>query len=98
MVAVAYGYRPHNSFSPHHRDAWGGLVAVAESQKGKGLGSYINAKMITRLFSELGAARIYQLVSEANAASRKMVEACGLRLDPTVKSGSAVAGGDRFTR
>jgi len=37
VVAVAHGYLPHNSFSPYHRYAWGGLVAVAEAQRGKGL-------------------------------------------------------------
>lgn len=36
VVAAAHGYLPHNAFSPYHRYAWGGLVAVAEAQRGRG--------------------------------------------------------------
>jgi hypothetical protein len=97
IAAVAYGYFPHNAFSPYHRQAWGGLVAVAESQRGKKLGSIINAMMVRRVFTDLEAEGIYELVGATNLPSRKMVEACGLRLDPSVKCGSAT-GGERFTR
>jgi len=99
VVAAAHGYLPHNRFSPYHRHAWGGLVAVAESQRGRGLGSYINARMVVSVFSELEADHIYELVTATNAASRRMLESCGLRQDPTIVCGMAMAGDSaRFTR
>jgi len=90
VVAAAHGYMPHNSYSPYHRHAWGGLVAVAESQRGKGLGNYINARMIVSVFRDLHATHIYELVSSSNVPSRRMVESCGLRLEPDLVCGVAM--------
>jgi RimJ/RimL family protein N-acetyltransferase len=99
IAAAAHGYMPHNAFSDFHRHAWGGLVAVAEAQRGKGLGTYINAMMIVSAFRELGATHIYELVSAANIPSRRMVEACGLRREPALVAGMATPNGNtRFTR
>ncbi|CAN7260717.1 GNAT family N-acetyltransferase [Rhizobium sp. LjRoot254] len=89
VVAAAHGYMPHNADSVFHKYAWGGLVAVAESARGKGLGNYINARMVTSVFRDLGAAYVYELVSASNATSRRMVEACGLRHRPDLISGAA---------
>ncbi|RWM91011.1 MAG: GNAT family N-acetyltransferase [Mesorhizobium sp.] len=99
VVATAHGYLAHNSHSEYHRYAWGGLVAVAQSQRGRGLGNYINARMIVSVFRDLHATHIYELVSAANLPSRRMVESCGLRRDPAVVCGVATPGdGARFTR
>ncbi|APH70075.1 GNAT family N-acetyltransferase [Aquibium oceanicum] len=99
VVAVAHGYMPHNSHSDFHRYAWGGLVAVADTLRGKGLGNYVNALMISRVFERLTATHIYELVSATNAASRRMVEACGLRLQSGLVCGIATpTQGSRFTR
>jgi hypothetical protein len=99
VVAAAHGYLPHNAFSPFHRHAWGGLVAVAERQRGKGLGSYINARMVASAFRDLGATHVYELVSASNVPSRRMVEACGLRHETGLVCGIAQPGeGARFTR
>lgn len=89
IAAAAHGYLPHNCHSPFHRHAWGGLVAVAEPQRGKGLGNYINARMIRSVFDDLDASHIYQLVSASNLPSRRMVEACGLRPEPGLICGMA---------
>ena len=59
---------PHNAHSAYHRHAWGGLVAVAESQRGKGLGNYINARMVVSVFRDLDAAHVYELVSASDSA------------------------------
>lgn len=99
LAATAHGYLPHNAHSPFHRYAWGGLVAVAESQRGKGLGNYINARMILGAFRELGATHVYELVSAANVPSRRMVAACGLRHEPGRTCGMATPNDSaRFTR
>lgn len=98
-VAAAHGCLPHNAHSDYHRHAWGGLVAVAESQRGKGIGSYVNARMIVSVFRSLGATHVYELVSAANIPSRRMVEACGLRREPALTCGMATPNGKaRFTR
>lgn len=89
VVAAAHGYLPHNSYSPFHRYAWGGLVAVAESQRGKGLGNYVNARMVTNVFRDLDASHIYELVSASNIPSRRMVASCGLRPDHGLVCGIA---------
>jgi hypothetical protein len=89
IAAAAHGYLPHNAYSPYHDYAWGGLVAVAESQRGKGLGSYINARMIISVFHDLGATHVYELVSASNLPSRRMVMACGLRQEHGLVCGIA---------
>lgn len=99
VVAAAHGYLPHNVYSCYHRYAWGGLVAVAEEQRGKGLGSYINARIIVSVFRDLGATHIYELVSATNIPSRRMVETCGLRPEPALVCGAATPNGSaRYTR
>jgi RimJ/RimL family protein N-acetyltransferase len=99
IAAAAHGYMPHNQHSAFHRHAWGGLVSVAEAHRGKGLGNFINASMIVRVFRHLGATHIYELVSATNIASRKMVASCGLCHEPDLACGAATpTGGARFTR
>lgn len=97
IVACAHTYLPHNAMSPHHRKAWGGLVAVAPSQRGRKLGAYVNAAIVTAAFDNLGAESIYEMVSATNVASRRMVETCGLSVDASVVSGAASADAHRFT-
>lgn len=99
VVAAAHGYLPHNAHSAYHRHAWGGLVAVTESQRGKGLGNYVNARMIVSVFRDLDATHVYELVSALNAPSRRMVESCGLRHAPDLVCGVAMPSESaRFTR
>jgi hypothetical protein len=99
VVAAAHGYLPHNAHSAYRRHAWGGLVAVAESQRGKGLGNYINARMIVSVFRDLDATHVYELVSASNILSRRMVESCGLRPEPALVCGTATPDGSaRFTQ
>lgn len=99
VAAAAHGYLPHNAHSAYHRYAWGGLVSVAELQRGKGLGSYINARMIVSVFHDLDATHVYELVSASNVPSRRMVEASGLRPAPGLVCGFATPNrGARFTR
>ncbi|QRM55926.1 GNAT family N-acetyltransferase [Sinorhizobium sp. BG8] len=98
-VATAHGYLAHNSFSPYHGHAWGGMVAVAEPLRGQGLGNYINARMILSVFHDLDATHVYELVSDTNIPSRRMVEACGLTLDPALVCGIAMPDESaRYTR
>ncbi len=99
VVASACTYLPHNATSVHVHKAWGGLVAVDPSQRGRKLGVLINAAMVKAAFDELAAESIYELVSSSNVASRRMVEACGLRHDPAVVSGAAApVDQKRYTR
>lgn len=99
IAAAAHGYLPHNAYSAYQRHAWGGLVAVAEPQRGKGLGNYVNARMIVSVFRDLGATHVYELVSATNIPSRRMVESCGLRPEPALVCGIATLNdGARFTR
>ena len=98
-VAAAHAYLPHNAFSRYHSYAWGGLVSVAQTQRGKGVGSFINARVIVSAFERLGASHVYELISAANLPSRRMAEACGLRHEAGLVCGVAVReGGVKFTR
>lgn len=89
IVAAAHGHLPHNDYSPYRRHAWGGLIALAERQRGKGLGNYINARMVVSVFRDLDATHVYELVSATNVPSRRMVEACGLQHEPSLVCGVA---------
>ena len=99
VVATAHGYRPHNRHSAFHGHAWGGLVAVADAHRGKGLGAHVNARMVVGVFRDPGATHVYELVSATNMPSRHMVAACGLRHEPALVCGMAMPGESaRFTR
>jgi len=97
-VAAAHCYLPHNADSPRRGWAWGGLVCVAPAQRGRGLGNLVNALALQAAVERLGATQVYELVSSGNLASRRMVESCGLRLDPTLACGIAAQGAGRYTR
>ena len=98
-VATAHCYLPHNVHSAYASYAWGGLVAVADAWRGKGLGNYVNARMTVSACRDLGATHLYELVSTTNIASRRMVEASGLRLEPSLFCGIAARNDSpRFTR
>lgn len=99
VVAAAHGYLPHNAYSEFHGYAWGGLVAVAETQRGKRLGNYVNARMIVSVFRDLDATHVYELVSVTNIPSRRMVGSCGLRHEPALVCGIATPNDSaHFTR
>jgi hypothetical protein len=98
IVATAHTYMPHNATSPNHHKAWGGLVAVSPSQRGRGLGLYVNAAIAKAAFEDLKADAIYEMVSSTNEPSRRMVEACGLKHDPGITSGAATSDAGRFTK
>ncbi len=98
-VSAAFGYFPHNRHSPWRSYGWGGLVCVDPTQRGKGLGRFVNAMVTVRVFSKLNATHIYELVSATNDASRRMVQSCGLKHEPHLVCGMAVSQGrERYTR
>jgi RimJ/RimL family protein N-acetyltransferase len=97
IVATAFGYLPHNRFSPHEKSAWAGLVSVDESWRGMRLGVTVNALAVRACLEKLDAHTVYEMVSETNLASRRMVERCGLTFNHFYKSGIARSAGGRFT-
>ncbi|MAZ02423.1 MAG: GNAT family N-acetyltransferase [Sneathiella sp.] len=98
IAAAAHSYFPYNQYSPYKKWVWGGLVAVSPRHRGMGLGKFVNAKMVSECFARLDADCIHELVAASNMPSRKMVEASGLRLEPALKCGIAMVGGNgRFT-
>ena len=98
IVATAFGHVAHNQHSPHHKNIWGGLVAVDQSQRGNRLGIWVNARMLRNCIRDLGAERVYEMASEENTLSRKMLERCGLKLNPSVTCGVALAASVEFKR
>lgn len=99
VVAAAYAYFAHNAHSPHHRNAWVGMIAVDPSSRGAGLGRYVNALAIRRALEELGAERVHAFVASTNESSRRMVQACGLLPEPDLLCGVAVpTDAARFSR
>ncbi len=99
IAATAHCYFPHGRHSPHARDAWVGLVAVAPEFRGSGLGTRANAEAIRLALDDLGAAAVHELVSETNVPSRRMMERCGLVPDSARVCAMAVrAQAEKFTR
>lgn len=99
IAACGHAYFPHNRHSPFSRHAWIGLIAVAQAQRGKGLGRLVNAMLLDAAARELQAGHVYELVGASNTASRRMVESCGLGLASDLVCGVATpAREDRFTR
>ncbi|WP_319825786.1 GNAT family N-acetyltransferase [Thalassovita sp.] len=98
VVATAYGYFPHNDFSPNARNAWGGLVSVDPDYRARGLGVLVNAHMLLDCIDRMGAERVHELVARTNTPSRRVLERCGLKLDEGLRCGIAQMGQERFTR
>jgi hypothetical protein len=99
LVATAYSYLPHNASSRYRSYAWGGLACVSEGYRGRALGTFVNALMVVKAFDELDADWIYEMISETNLPSRRMAEACGLAIEPSLTTCVAVRAGEpRFTR
>ncbi|WP_108261603.1 GNAT family N-acetyltransferase [Mangrovicoccus ximenensis] len=99
IAATAHCYFPHGPHSPHVRDAWVGLVAVAPEFRGCGLGTRANAEGIRMALDDLGATAVHELVSETNIASRRMMERCGLSRDAQRVCAMAIAADSaKFTR
>ncbi|TCU20484.1 GNAT family N-acetyltransferase [Rhizobium sullae] len=98
IVATAHANMAFNAYSKHRSTAWAGLITVAAQQRRRGLGRSINALAIMAALENLGANAIVEFVHSDNTASRRMIESCGLRLDPTLVCGLAVPIVDaRFT-
>ena len=85
VVATALGHRAHRPASRFRDYLFAGAVAVAPAHRGRGLGRYVNALMATRVLHE-------------RLASRRVVEASGLRRDPGVLAAAVSAGKAKFTR
>jgi RimJ/RimL family protein N-acetyltransferase len=99
IAATAFAHLPYNRHSAHRDSASAGLAAVAPGRRGQGLGAAVNARALARAVGELGAARVQEFAAAENAASRRMIERCGLLRDPGVLSGIVAArGAGRFTR
>lgn len=98
VVACAHAYFPHNRHSVYKSAAWVGLVAVADQQRGRRLGTRINARAICLATQSLGATAIYELVASDNEPSRRMVESCGPRLRADLLCGIGSAEQHRFTK
>ena len=98
VVACAHAYLPHNRHSVYRSTAWIGLVAVADEQRGRRLGTRVNARAICLAMEALGATSVYELVAADNEASRRMVESCGPRLRPDLICGIGSAEQHRFTK
>lgn len=98
IVATAHAYKPHVGDSPWHGLAWAGLISVAKSERGHGLGRFVNALIASKAIALPGVSEVYQLVTKTNVVSQRMVEASGLSLDPEHVCGFAVRGGGRFTQ
>jgi len=79
LRGVAFGHFPFNAHSPWHRTAWCGLVAVAETARGSGLGRAVNDAAIDHMIRK-GAGSVVEYAAEDNHASRAMIEGSGLVL------------------
>ncbi|MGX1501169.1 hypothetical protein ACSSV1_006238 [Labrenzia sp. MBR-25] len=97
IVGTAFGYYPYNQYSRWSSTAWGGLVSIDESQRGKRLGLLINALMVWGCVEKLGAQAVQEYAAATNEPSRRMIERSGLRLDPSIVCGIATTGSARFT-
>lgn len=98
IVATAHANMPFNAHSRYRGTAWVGLITVAAQQRGNGIGRLVNALAIRAAFETLGADEVVEFVHADNTVSRRMIEACGLQLDPKILCGLATPKDDsRFT-
>lgn len=82
LVATGLAAMPHNRFSPWHKTAWVGLIAVDPNHRRLGLGKVINAHTALAALNELNADSVMEFVGPTNQASARMVTSCGCPSDP----------------
>lgn len=98
LVAVSNAtgrYHQHSRFGEH---VFNGSTSVDPTHRGSGLGKVITAHVLVesqRLFSWTHA---LAQVAPDNAASRRMVEACGLACNPSLVTFGVIPSGVTFTR
>ncbi len=97
IVAAGFTGMLQNRFSALADCAWMGLIAVAPSIRGHGLGSYVAARLCQASLTDLGAERVIAFAAPDNAASIAMLTGAGLAPSAR-KSCVAAISDDRPTR
>lgn len=99
IAATAFAYFPYNRHSVYRITAWAGLVAVRDDLRNRGVGVRVNALALREAVNTHGAERVQEYARTSNVPSCRMIERCGLRLRPDVRSGIAQPiGTGSFTR
>lgn len=98
IVATGLAAMPHNRFSPWHKTAWVGLIAVDPDRRGLGLGKVINAHTALAALDALNANGVMEFVGPTNQASARMVTSCGCPSDPNRQVVLFSQNSDRPTR
>ncbi|WP_306114271.1 MULTISPECIES: GNAT family N-acetyltransferase [unclassified Roseovarius] len=78
ILAAGFVGMMQNAHSPLHDCAWVGLIACDPAARGKGLGRRVTSELIALALDDLGAARVMGFAAGDNAASRAMLQGCGL--------------------
>lgn len=81
IAATAQAYARHHADGPWAGHIFCGMVAVHPDHRRKGLGTLINAAVITNAFAQLECTHVYEHAASDNLPSRAMIEASGLRRD-----------------
>lgn len=87
-----------NAQSRHPGTAWLGLVAARPDLRGMGLGRFLCASILTEVGPLLDARGVVGMATEANVASRRMLEHLGLTPAPHRRVGVWTLSGAAFTR
>ena len=98
MVATAsanYRYHPKSRFSRH---LFAGSVAVSPDHKRKGLGKLANAIVLVESHKAFGWVTALEQARPDNIPSRRMIEACGLKMSDDWVTISVVNSEEEFTR
>ena len=75
-----------------------GMVSVTVAQQGKGLGKLVNAVVLVKSHKRLSWIGVMEQVAPDNAASRAMIEACGLMRDEDKVTVAAINMDEDFSR
>ncbi len=78
ILAAGFVGMMQNDHSPMRDCAWIGLIACDPAARGKGLGRRVTAELIALALDDLGAARVMGFAAADNAASKAMLQKCGL--------------------
>ena len=88
-------YHPDSRFSGY---VFEGSVSVAEECRGMGLGKLLNAKVLLDSHERYSWTGALAQARPDNLPSRKMIEACGLKMSPDLVTISVIASDEEFTR
>lgn len=94
-ASASFRYHPEGRLADY---AFNGSISVSPDNRGQGLAKLVNAAVLLESQKAFNWINCLAQVQADNIASRKMIEACGMRMSDTLKTVAVIGSDAPFTR